>query len=491
MWNRTSPPRGNRRSLLKGAAAGAAAVALAPALSACAGSGAAATGSPASSAAPAVVNAKTVLNFAPNWQGATWNKTAWDLNQEFFDTNYPAKHPGVRVVVHNGSVQGGASAQITASIAGSGYMDVFQDCCNDLATLNTSGFLQPLDDYLKRDNIDPAIWPKGHVEVLTWDGKLKALPAYDGPCVIFYRQDLLDQLGFPYPDPAWDYKAATALWTSCVGKNKQGGQRGGCSIFDSGYSELINWWIHAWGGLEMSPDRKTALTDSPQVQDMGTYVQDNWKTKALVGRSDPTSLVREQCVFKQSGGWELLPAALELGNKYKWDILPVPKWPAGRSTFLNIDYYALNAVSKNLDAAWDLMKYVCAEPDYQRFQMQTTLVQPCLLSLYDEWETIAVSTAPVLNGKAIKWYKDAATGGYAWPTLFFEYQASQAQSLIDTWMGQVWNGKVSSQLGLTQMTQQINALQQAGQSEQAASVDMAKKFPVSGPEVAAAVPAGF
>ena len=491
MWNRPVPARGSRRTLLRAAAGGAAAAALAPTLAACAGGGAsgAARGS-ASSALPGVANPTTVLNFAPNWQGATWNKTALELNQEFFDTNYPAKHPGVRVVVHNGSVQGGAGGQIAASIAGSGYLDVFQDCCNDLATLNASGILQPLDDYLKRDNIDASIWPKGHVEVLTWDGKLKALPAYDGPCVIFYRQDLLDALGFPYPDPNWDYKTATTLWTSCVGKTKSGSQRGGCSIFDTGYSELLNWWVHAWGGQEMTPDRKTALTDSPQVQDMGTYVQENWKSKALVGRSDPSSLVREQCVFKQSGGWELLPAALQLGNKYKWDILPVPKWPAGRSTFLNIDYYVLNAVSKNLDAAWDLIKYVCAEPDYQRFQMQTTLVQPCLLSLYDQWETIAVSTAPVLTGKAINWYKDAATGGYAWPTLFFEYQATQAQSLIDTWMGQVWTGKVSAQLGLSQLTQQINALQKAGQAEQAASVNVAKVFPATGPQIAA-VPSGI
>ncbi|HVB09965.1 MAG TPA: extracellular solute-binding protein [Bacillota bacterium] len=481
MWIPRVPSQ-SRRAVLRGAAAGAAGVALAPLLSACSTSAGAKT-----TATPTVANPTTILHFAPNWQGASWNKTALTLNQQFFDSNYSPQNPGVRVVVNNGSVQGGASTQIAASIAGAGFLDVFQDCCGDLPVLQQAGLLQPLDSYLRQDNIDTSLWPAGHIQVLTFNGHLLALPAYDGPCVIFYRQDTLDNLGLSYPDASWDYKTATTLWASCVGKNAAGRTRGGCSVFDGSWYEQINWWLHGWGATEMSSDRTVATFGSQQAMDMATYVQTNAAANIITPRSDVSVLTGDTAAFKQSGGWELLPAALSLGVKYKWDILPVPQWPAGRSTFNNIDFYVLNAASKNLDAAWNLLKYVCAEPDYQRFQMQATLVQPCLLSLWDEWESIVVSTAPLLKSKAISWFKDAATGGYAWPNLFFQYQAVQADNVIDNWMGQVEANKVSPQQGLAQLQLQASALQQTGAAEQAAGVTNAKAFPTNGTSIAAVV----
>jgi multiple sugar transport system substrate-binding protein len=478
-----------RRDLLRGAATAAAATALAPVLSACAGSSAQRSASSASAAQPTVSNPAIVLNFAPNWQGAGWNKTAQQLNQEFFDANYSPSNPGVRVNVV-ADMQGAASSQVVASIAGSGFMDVFQDCCDDLVVWYNSGFLTPLDDYIRKDNVDLTAWSKGHIQVLTFNGKLMALPAYDGPCVIFYRQDLLDSLGLPYPDPNWTYQDATQLWLQCVGKNKSGHQRFGCSVFNSGWYENLNWWIHGWGGAEMTDDRKTALLDSAQALAMATYIQTNAQNKALTGRSDVSVLVNETCVFKQSGGWELLPAATSLGTRFKWDILPVPKWPAGRATFLNIDFYGMNAASKHPEHAWNLLKYVTYEPDYPRFQMQATLVQPCLLSLYDQWEQSVVATAPPLQGKQINWYKDALTGGYAWPNLFFEFGALQVDSLINNWLNQVWAGQTSPETAMRQLNDQINAIQQTGATSAQAAQAATSKFPTAGKDIAA-VPTGI
>ena len=469
-----------RRAFLRKAAAGAGAAFLAPAFAA----GGTALAAAAGGAGPTAANSTTVLTFAPNWQGASWNKTALTLNQEWFDTNYTPKHPGVRVLVHNGNLQGGASTEIAASLSGTGYTDVFQDCCGDLVVLYAAGVLAPLDTYLKQDNIDTSLWVKGHIDVLTFNGTLVALPAYDGPCVIFYRQDILDSLGLPYPDPSWTIDEATALWEKCVGKTSTGAKRNGISVFDS-WPESLNWWMQGWGATMMDATRTHPAVDSSQAVAMATYIQQNFANGILAPRSGFSGPLNSgQVVFKQSGGWELLPAVETMGTKVKWDILPMPQFPKGRSTFLNIDFYGMTTATKHPNAAWELLKAVCAEPDYQRFQMQATLVEPCLLSLWSEWEQLVTTTAPLLKSKAIHYYPDAATGGYAWPQLFFEYQSVGADNIMSSWMGKVEGNTMAPAEAMGQMQQQLAALESTGATEATQTAAAAKRFPTSGPPIA-------
>lgn len=479
-----------RRDVLRSASVAATVVASSGVLAACAGQSAAGSSATSNPALPGPAKGSIILNFAPNWQGASWNKTALQLNQDFIDANYNAKNPGVYVKV-NAPVQGGAAAQITASIAGSGYLDVFQDCCVDLATLQTSGYLTPLNSYLKQDNVDQSIWNQRHLQVLTYGGQIMALPAYDGPVTVFYRQDILDQLGLEYPDSSWTYQEAQAIWQAASKTITKGGKatrQYGVQLFNTGYDEMLDWWLEGWGTTKMNADGTQFTGNNPKGVACLTFLQDLATGQIAQGRSDVGPLASGQCVFKQAGGWELLPAAQQLGNKVKWNILPNPIWPAGRSTFNNIDYYVLNKATKYPQQAWELLKWVCAEPDYQSFQMQATLVQPCLNSLWDQWQTIALQAAPPLHGKDLKWISDAATGGYAWPNRYFEYSPVQAGNVMIQWGGEIWSGQVSAALGVQQMADQINALEAAGVTTQAAAQGMASKFPTNGPTLAAVTP---
>ncbi len=492
MWDPGPSSRGRRttrRGMLRAAAAGAGGAALAPLLAACS-SGAVAAGK--STAAPAVHAGTIVLRFAPNWQGAAWNKTALTLNQEFFDNNYTPKNPGVRVLVNNGSAQGSAATQVAASIAGTGYLDVFQDCCNDFSILQAGGLLTPLNNNMKQDNVDPTIWSASHLAALTYNGQVLGLPAYDGPATVFYRQDILDSLGLAYPDPSWDYKAATSLWQQCVGKTRTGAVRGGISIFDTPWYETMNWWLRAFGGPEMDATQTLPYFDKPYALAMAAYVQQNRASNVIIPRSGFSGPLNQgTCVFKQSGGWELLPAVETMGTSIKWDILPMPYWPSGkRSTYNNVDFYVQNSATKHPEHAWQLLKYVCAEPDYQRFQMQATLVQPSLLSLWDNWESLVVGTAPLLKTKSISWIKDAAMGGYNWPNAIFHYESVSADNLVNNWMGLIEGpgAKDTPTAGLAQLQQQMAALQSNGAAEEASAVSAARAFPTNGKPIAAMPP---
>ena len=480
-----------RRVLGRVAMTAAAVTAGSAALSACASSSAG-NASSSTSAAPAAQFTGITLHFQTNNQGGNFDKTRLSLFQGFVDDNFSnnPKYKGIRAVIDPAG-WGNPSGQITASIAGSGYNDVLHSCCSDLVTYQSGGWLTPLDDYLRRDNIATSAWNKGHVDVLTFDGKLMALPSYDGPGVIAYRQDILDDLGLPYPDASWTWQQATDLWTRCSLQSKKTNKwQYGVSPYMSGHYEWMNFWVHAFGGQEMTPDRQTCLLDKQPGVAALDYMATNIKNKVFIDRVEVGGLVSGQCVFSYNGGWNVLPLAMQLGTKYKWDILPTPNWANGRATFCNIDFYAINSATKHPDESWLLMEWLTHEPDYQRFQMKSTLVQPCLISLFDEWEALVKSVAPPLQNKQLQWFKDAVVNGYGYPTIFFKYAPNQTDNLIDSWWTQITTGKVSPQEGATQMANQVNQLQQAAAAEAAAGVQNKAKFPTQGPDVAA-VPVGI
>ncbi len=410
-------------------------------------------------ASPTAAASAITLHFAPNWQGAAWNATALSLNQQWFDANYRVK--GVRVQVHE-RVQGLATQQIAATIANSGFMDVFQDCCQDLVAWRDSGLLLPLDSYMQQDNVSPALWSRRHMQVLNYGGQQLALPAYDGPCTVFYRQDILDGLGLSYPNPDWTVAEMQKAAAAATGTSPQGQKRIGFYLLNNAWWGQINWLLAGWGASEMNADATVALMDTPGAVQMASFLQDGVRGGYLSVGGGVTALAEGKSAFQMLGGWSLYPAATQLGSSTKWDILPMPLFPAGRSTFDNIDFYAVNANTPHKEAAWELLRFVTAEPEYQRWQIKVTLIQPCLLSLWDEWEADIKAAAPPLQQKQLGWIKDAAVGGYAWPNLFFKYNAAQVDNLLISFIDQIWNGQLSPQLGMQELTQQINALQQSG-----------------------------
>jgi ABC-type glycerol-3-phosphate transport system substrate-binding protein len=449
------------------------------------------SGTGSAQAAPTPGSGVIQLRFQTNWQGSSFNKTAVQLMQGFVDANFNQnpKYKGLWATIDPAG-WGNPQAQIAASLAGTNYNDVFHGCCDQLVTWQTGGWLVPLDDYLKKDNLSTNLWNKAHVEVLTFDGKIMALPSYDGPGVIAYRQDILDDLGLPYPDPNWTWQQATQIWIQCSGQDKKTNRwRYGISPYTESPYEWLNSWMRAFGGQEMSPDRTTCLVNQPQGVEALRYLAQLYTQKVAIARVETGGLASGQAVFCYQGGWQVLPMAMQLGTKVKWDLLPTPYWPGGRATFCNIDFYAINSASKHPDQAWELVRWLTAEPDYQRFQMRATLVEPCLLSLWQEWETLVKQVAPPLANKQLHWYTDAALNGYGWPTMFFKYAPGQTDNVINDWFHRIVSGQVDAQEGANQMANQVNAIQKMAAASAQALTQVKGRFPTTGPELAV-VPTG-
>ncbi len=420
-----------------------------PVLAGCAGQ---------TSARPAARGGPLVLTFQFHWaNGAAWNATTTALVQQYLDQTFNARTKGVRAVPWG--ICCGKSAQIiTASLGGSNYPDVIGECCVSFAAMRDADILAPLDNLLRQDNIATSLWSQGHVAVLRSAGRQLGLPMYDGPQVLGYRQDILDTLGLSYPSPDWTYQEAAHLWQACA--NHAGGTRryGACLQWYDGWEYLLR----GFGGTEMDASGTHCLLASPACIQAVQWFYDLLFAEVITYRRDVAPLVDGSAVFSAVGGWDVFQEATRLGTKVKWNLLPLPQFPHGRYTYTNKDFWALNRASRYPDQAWTLLRWLAAEPEWQRFIIKTALLEPSLNSLWGDWEAAIVAAAPPLRGIALKYYREAAQQGYGIPAPFYTYDPVGARTQIATGLAAIAARKVAVTPGLQGIAEQIDALEQVG-----------------------------
>jgi multiple sugar transport system substrate-binding protein len=422
------------------------------------------------------------LTFSPWWgNGAPWNATAVRLCQETLDTGFHAQHPGLRALVVP-SVEGAAGTVIAETLAGSGFPDVFSDCCPDLPALQAAGVLMPLNAYLKQDNVDLSVWSPGRLAGLTFGGELIGLPAYDGPEVVAYRQDLLDEYGLPYPSPDWDYLEAERIWRAAA-RQVNGKTLYGASLDFT--SRNLNAFLRGWGAAVYDATRTRCLLDQPAAVAAGEWLfRLVWDKVVAPVRMDVGGLRQDLAlqnwgvagaVFSVCGGWDIFGLATLLGDRVRWDLLPMPTWPKGFSTMVNNDFYAINRATRDPEAAWLLLKWAMVDGAWQRFTIRAILAPPALSFLWDEWEAVITAAAPTLRGKALHWYRDAALSPRVVPQSFFLYEGVQADTLLGQALTSIVNRQVGVAEGFTQVARQIDALEATGAAAQAAANAAATK----------------
>jgi ABC-type glycerol-3-phosphate transport system substrate-binding protein len=495
----SSGGRLTRRGTLRTAAAAAAAGVGGMVLAACGKSTSAGTSGAGSGAAPSAASGAVKITFQPNTQGnVAYNKTSQTLFQNFVDEKFNSNpaYKGIQAVVQG--PWGGASTQIADDIAGTGYTDIWELCCTDIPLVERSGFAQPLNDLLKQDNIPTSYWSAGHILADSLAGTVYGLPSYDGTECITYRQDLLDTLGIPYPDPTWDYNTATRIWTQCTGKTSAGKPRAGVNLYWNGYQENFDWWLRGWGAQEMNAAQDQATMDTTQAASCLAYGAQLLKAGIAINTRGIHLLTSEQCVFAMLHSAYVINAAEELGTQYKWDFLPNPSWPAGKASFTTIDANVMNAATKHPKETWELFKWLnlgaqkgdgTYDYAWPQFQIQINLITPSLVSLWDYWQTTVVSVAPPLKGKALQWWADPSIKGYGYPQLFFRYNYNQAYNIETQWIQEALAGTVSPEVALSQMQQQVNATESLGAAQTTQAASLAKAFPTTGPAMAG-MPAG-
>lgn len=468
-----------------GAMVAAGAVAAAVVLDACATTG---QGSSTAQPAPAVTGTKVYMQLYI--EGIPVNKTSTALIQQFVDQSFNAKHAGIRATFQP---QGNMAGVVSAVLAGSETPAVVSSCCADWPVIVP--FLEKLDPYLKSDNVDiGSTWGAGQLARFQQPDGLYGLPEDAASDVYLYRQDILDQLGLEYPDPAWTAQEAQALWQACSGKIQGQANKWrfgtGCP-FGPGTTEGLPTVVAGYGGSYMDATQTRCLLDQPGSIEAGNYwMQMVWNKVATDGDGSPNGKIKTgELVFTTAADPTVLYAVQQLGAGVKWDFIPWPVFPKRPVGKLHDNFYGMLANAKDKELAWEMLRWAAVDPDWQRFYMQLALTPPALPNLFDEWYTTLRATAPILKNKHLEYWAEPTLKGWGiYDNEFFRYSPTQANNIVNQVWPQIWNHQTTVELGFKQIADQINALEAVAAKEQGQAAAAAKQFPTTGPTIAGVQP---
>lgn len=236
------------------------------------------------------------------------------------------------------------------------------------------GVFAPLDDLVKGDaSFDLSTYYERVVDGFTYDGKLWALPYGFTTSVWFYNKAMFDAKSVPYPTDDWmlaDFRSAAVALT-------EGDEYG-----------VGDLWIYVgnfMAGGRMWDDTFTkSVLNTPETIAALAWNRDLRVTDKAV---PPPDVLQEQgavAMFQNQkaamitlGRWGF-PIGLAIED-FDWDVVAFPTPEQGkRGTWTSFEGFAITSRTQDMDSAWKLVKYLCDEEAQRTFYVQEGSAIPAI-----------------------------------------------------------------------------------------------------------------
>jgi multiple sugar transport system substrate-binding protein len=294
----------------------------------------------------------------------TLTMAVWDLEttpywQAVVDA-YQAQNPNVTVELLDISSQE-YTDKISIMLSGGDETDIIT--VKDIPQYSgmlTRNQVVPLNTYIEQDGLDLSVY-SGAAEELTYEGSIYALPFRSDIWIMYYNKDLFDAAGVDYPtnDMTWAqfdevarqmtsgsgadkvYGAHFHTWRSCVELATV--QDGKNTVISTDYSFMKPMY-----------DMVIGMQDDGIIMDYGELRAGSIHYSGIFWN--------QQVAMVPMGSWFIgsMIGAVERGEaNFNWDVVkyPHPEGVEPGTTAGTLTSLAINAHSKNQDAAWDFIKF--------------------------------------------------------------------------------------------------------------------------------------
>ena len=309
--------------------------------------------------------------------------------------------------------------------------DLIVLCCELMRPYFTAGNARELDPYLKRD------WKRGEADDFyrgMWEGmqlekKQYGIPVYANTPAIFINKTHFKESGVNIPSETWGPQAFLDTVTKV---HRPANDRFGFMMSNYNQPNRHVLWVWAWGGEVHDPkDTSSPITkltyDHPKTVEALTYVHELiWKHRVAPNNDAARGGLGAQAAFEAGKAATYLDGAHVTGAflrrqqqdpSFDWDIaMPVVGPTGGKGARIGNDGYMIWKGSKNLEAAWTVVKELYS-PELQKVRAEITASRPAVKSAQVHWE----KQFPGKNMKAMRtlgetarpdpnaYWKDSAT----------------------------------------------------------------------------------
>jgi multiple sugar transport system substrate-binding protein len=312
--------------------------------------------------------------------------------------------------------------------------------------------LLPIDDYVKRDRIDPDAYFPVTLELYRHQGKLYSLPIECGAHVVYYNKEVFGRDGETTPDQlvaggrwTWDQSIATARALS-VPLSRSPDQYG----YAIGRGTQLNAYAWSFGGGFVDKEREPtkSLWDQPVAQRALQHWADlrdkhgvrptaEWMQTYGGTTGVATAMTTGKLAMAVQGAWERL---FLKDVTFTYDIAVLPKGDRPATEGYSSACVG-TAASKEPEATWQWVKFTGGE-EGQKIYAGLISVPPLRRVAESEW---FLSKPPVTN----KVYLDAINTARS-PIGFPE--VSRYNEIVSPLLAQVDGG----QLGVAEACHQIH-----------------------------------
>lgn len=294
---------------------------------------------------------------------------------------YEASHPDVTIEVQH-APWSGYFTRLDAQLAAGAGPDVF--FITNVPAYAARNQLEPLDQWIAKTDFPIADFNVEALQIHSLDGKLYSIPRDNDTNALYFNKAAFDAAGLEYPTAEWDWDdlrdAALALTT-----------RDGNRVARYGLATESNdwprWIIQNGGDVFDNPLKPTKFTmDQPAAEEAVQFLGD----LINVDRVMPSYQEANQSggttqLFLGQQAAMVITNAARLGSfadaDFEWAVAPLPSGRTGiRANRLGGAGFAMNAFSKQKDAAWDFLSFLAGEPGQVIFASASASAVPAMAS---------------------------------------------------------------------------------------------------------------
>ena len=186
----------------------------------------------------------------------TWDSVQQDGVQKAIDA-FEDQNPNINVNLETIPSKGDMLVKLNASLESGKAPDVFWQSY-EASTYVEAGVLEPLDEYIKQDNMDLSNYNSKIVDLYNMNDQQYGIPKDMDAWFIIYNTKLFDELGVDYPTDNWTWEQMVDIASQLKGKMKDDQYP---LWFDTGVRNGFGSLVEQLGGHIVTEKDGTLTTD--------------------------------------------------------------------------------------------------------------------------------------------------------------------------------------------------------------------------------------